>query len=92
MAKCPNELTELKCWISCANLVDAGLTVNVDYPNVKVRAKNSIGLGEWSNASDNNSIKVTLKPDSMVAPDSISKTGDSITITWSALDAAATNG
>jgi hypothetical protein len=52
---------------------------------------NDVGTGDWSSYSVDN-VKVTLPPQQMDAPRIISKTGDSITITWAALAEEKTNG
>jgi len=67
-----------------------GLNIN-DQVTARVRAENEVGLGDWSSYSVNN-VKVTLPPQQMNAPRIISKTGDSITITWAALSEDKTNG
>jgi hypothetical protein len=62
-----------------------------DVVSARVRAENEVGLGDWSSYSAEN-VVVTLPPQQMNAPRSISKTGDSITITWAALPEEKTNG
>jgi hypothetical protein len=62
-----------------------------DVVAVKVKAMNGEGDGPWSLES-NKDVKVSLTPEAMDKPGMISKTGDSITITWAALDEDKTNG
>lgn len=62
-----------------------------DIVAVKVKAMNGEGDGPWSIVS-NKDKKVKLTPEAMNKPGMISKTGDSITITWAALEESKTNG
>lgn len=88
---CPDHIDDDSCFITCQHLVDdLGLAVG-DVAAVRVKALNSEGSGPWSNNSNEN-VLVSLTPEAMDKPGMISKTGDSITITWAALEEAKTNG
>lgn len=91
MANCAaDHVATRKCFIKCVELQDMGLDIN-DKIFARVRAENEVGMGDWSSYSVDN-VKVTLPPQQMDAPRIISKTGDSITITWAALAEEKTNG
>jgi len=91
MNKCAaDHLSTLECFIKCVDLQSMGLAIE-DQVSARVRAVNDVGTGDWSSYSVDN-VKVTLPPQQMDAPRIISKTGDSITITWAALAEEKTNG
>jgi len=92
MAECNyNVLVDNKCFIKCKTLKDDfGLDIDA-VVEAQIMATNSVGNSPWSTKS-NNGVVVTLPPERMAKPRTISKTGDSITITWAALSEADTNG
>jgi len=92
MSECGGDvLADRKCFIKCTTLKsDFGLDIDAVIEG-KVRAKNAVGFGPWSYFSNDGKV-VTLPPNKMTKPRSISKTGDSITITWAELSEAETNG
>lgn len=93
MSECEgNVLTDRKCFIKCTTLHKAPFNLAIGTKiEGKVRAKNAVGFGPWSYVSVDDS-KVQLPPNKMNKPTIISKTGDSITITWAELKEEETNG
>jgi hypothetical protein len=91
MSECAaDHMSTLECFVKCTTLQTMGLDIG-DVVSARVKAENSVGTGEWSHYSTENTV-VTLPPQQMDAPRTISKTGDSITITWAALTEEKTNG
>jgi hypothetical protein len=84
-------LEERMCFILCTTLNDLfGIAIDGNVV-ATVMAENSVGKSAWS-ASSTDVVAVTLPPNQMDRPRRISTSGDSITITWAALDDADTNG
>lgn len=55
-------------------------------------AENAVGTSNWSSQGNGSPDVVTLPPNTMSMPRSISTSGDTITITWAELLGADTNG
>lgn len=93
MSQCGGNVNvDRKCFIKCTTLHSAPFNLAIgDKIEAKVRAKNAVGFGPWSYASTDDK-KVQLPPKQMKKPTIISKTGDSITITWAELTEDETNG